>query len=65
MSDVQIRTSTGKALAIVILVAAVTGVAVTLVQHLLLGETKGAVTGAVVGAITAVVSINLLKKKSS
>ena len=65
MNDAQSRTSTGKALAIVIVVAFVTGVTVTLVEHFLLGKIMGAVTGAVVGAVTALVTITLVKKKSS
>jgi len=65
MNDAQSGRSTGKTVAIVILVAIVTALAVTLLQHLLLGQAKPAVTGGVVGAITAVVAINLVRKKSS
>jgi len=65
MSDAQTGPSTGKVAAIVILVAIVTGVAATLLQHLLWGETKAAVTGGMVGAVTAVVAISLIKKRSS
>lgn len=69
MSDAQsgasADTSTGKTIAIVILVAVVTAIAVILFQELLLHQTRTAVTGGVVGAITAVVAVNLMKKKSS
>ena len=69
MSDAPTETangaSTGKIIAIVILVAVVSAIIVTLAQELLLHQTRTAVTGGMVGAISAVVAVNLMKKKSS
>ena len=64
MNDAPSRTSTGKLIALVVVVAVVTAVASTLVQSLLLGHANTAVTGGVVGAITAVVVLGSMKKKS-
>jgi hypothetical protein len=64
MNDAQSGKSTGKTLALVVLIAFVTAVVVTVVQSLLLGHSNTAVTGGVVGAITAVVALSLLRKKS-
>jgi hypothetical protein len=57
--------STAKLLLIVIVVAIVASVASTLVQHLILGKAHTAVTGGVVGALTAVMALNVMKKKES
>jgi multisubunit Na+/H+ antiporter MnhB subunit len=65
MNDAQGRTSTGKLIALVVVVAVVIAVVSTLVQNLVLGHANTAVTGGVVGAITAVVVLSSMKKKSS
>lgn len=64
MNDTQSRKSTGKTIALVVLVAFVTAVVVTVVQSLLLGHSNPAVTGGVVGAVTAVIALSILRKKS-
>ena len=64
MNEARSRKVSGKALALVVLVAIVTAVAATLAQHLLLGKANVAVTGGVVGAITAVVALVTMKKMS-
>lgn len=63
MNDAQSRKSTGKTIALLVLVAIVTAVAVTIAQELMRGHSNAAVTGGVVGAITAVVAIGTLRKK--
>lgn len=52
MKDAQSRKITGRDIALFILVAIITAVAVTLLQRLLLGDSSPAVTGGVVGAIS-------------
>ena len=64
MNDAQNRKSTGKIVALVVLVAIVTAVASTVVQSLLLGHSNPAVTGGVVGAVTAVVAVGTMRKRS-
>lgn len=65
MTDTETRTSMGKTIAIVVLVAIITGVIVTLVQVLIRGNANAAVTGGVVGAVTAITAITVMKKKAS
>ena len=65
MNDTQSQKSIGKTLALVILVAIVTGVAVTFIQILLLGNARPAVTGGVVGGVAAAMAIVTLKKRQS
>ena len=49
MNDAQSQKVTGKTIALVIIVAIVTAVAITLVQQLVLGRSVVAVTGGMVG----------------
>jgi hypothetical protein len=56
---------TGKTIAIVMLVAFITALAVTFIQRLLFGNSNPAVTGGVVGAIMAVMAISIIRKRSS
>ncbi|HWN11151.1 MAG TPA: hypothetical protein VNO50_18070 [Pyrinomonadaceae bacterium] len=65
MNDSQGRTSTGKAVLLVVVVAITAAIASTVVQSLLLGKSNLAVTGGVVGALAAVVAVNTLRKKPS
>ena len=64
MTAPQARQSTGKTIALMIVVAIVAAVAVTLAQKLVLGHSSVAVTGGVVGAVTAAVAITAVRKKS-
>jgi len=64
MNNVRSRKVTGKALALVALVAVVIAVAVTLVQHFVVGRANIAVTGGVVGAVTAAVAFSIMREKS-
>jgi hypothetical protein len=63
MDNPQTQKITAKNLALVILAAIVTAVAVTLIQTLILGKANIAITGGVVGATIAVLSISTLRKK--
>ena len=62
--NAQGGTSTGKTIALVVLVAIVTAVAVTLVQVLIKGNSNAAITGGAVGAVTAAMAISTMRKKS-
>ena len=64
MKDAQSRKPTGKAVALVVVVAIVTAIAVTLMQSWLLGHSNTAVTGGVVGAVTPAVALTTMRKKS-
>ncbi len=59
------RKLTFKAVAVVVSVSIVTAVAVTVVQHLLLGYSNAGVTGGVVGAVTVAVAIITTRKRSA
>lgn len=63
MNDAQSGTSTGKAIALVVIVAIVTAVVVTLAQVWIRGNSSAAVTGGGVGAVTAVMAISTMRKK--
>lgn len=63
MNGSQSRKITGKVVALVVLVAIVTAVAVTLIQRLLLGNSSPTVTGGVVGAVMAAMAISIIKKR--
>jgi hypothetical protein len=65
MSNAPGGMSTGKAIAIVIVVAVITSGAVTLAQVLISGRANTGVTGGIVGAITAATAFTLMKKKSA
>jgi hypothetical protein len=56
---------TGKTIAIVLLVALVTALAVTFIQRLLFGNASPAVTGGVVGATMAAMAVSIIRKRSS
>ncbi len=64
MNSSQSRKITVKTIALVVLIAIVTSIAVTFIQRLLLGNANAAVTGGVVGAVTAVMAINIIRKRS-
>jgi uncharacterized transporter YbjL len=65
MNSSQSGKISGKAIALMALIAIVTAVAVTFIQRLLLGNSSPAVTGAVVGGVTATMVIGILRKRSS
>ena len=56
---------TVKTIAIVMLIAIITALAVTFIQRLLLGNANPAVTGGVVGAVMAVMAVSIIRKRSS
>ena len=64
MAENENQRPTGKAIALVILIAIVAAVVITLVQELVLGHSYVAVTGGVVGALVAAVAFSTMKKKS-
>ena len=63
MNDAQSQKVTGKTVALLIIVAIVTAVAVTLVQQLVLGRSIVAVTGGMVGGVVAAMAVVTMKKK--
>ncbi|MGH9836293.1 MAG: hypothetical protein ACREBD_35540, partial [Blastocatellia bacterium] len=65
MDNSQNRKITGKVIALVIIIAIVTSVAVTLIQQLLVGASNTAVTGGVVGAVTALMAIRVMRKSAA
>jgi hypothetical protein len=65
MTDIQSGKSTGRIIALVVLVAVVTAVVVTLAQELIRGHSNTAVTGGVVGVIAALTVISATRKKAS
>lgn len=64
MNSSQSGKITGKTIALVILIALITALAVTFIQRLLLGNANPAVTGGVVGAIMAAMAISIIRKRS-
>ena len=64
MAENENQRPTGKAIALVILIAIVAAVVITLVQELVLGHSYVAVTGGVVGALVAAVAFSTMKKNS-
>jgi hypothetical protein len=56
---------TVKTIAIVMLIAIITALAVTFIQRLLLGNANPAVTGGVVGAVMAVMAVSIIRKRSN
>lgn len=64
MKDSQSQKISGKTIALLILVAIVAAVAVTLLQHLLVGKSSAAITGGVVGAVVAGLGFTIMRKKS-
>jgi hypothetical protein len=65
MNDGQNRISTGKAIALVVLVAVVTAVVITLAQVLIRGHSNTAMTGGVAGAVAARTAISATRRKAS
>ncbi len=65
MNSSQSGKTSGKTIALVLLVALVTAVAVTFIQRLLLGNANPAVTGGVVGAVMAAMAVSIIRKRSS
>lgn len=65
MNSSQSGKTSGKTIALVLLVAIVTAIAVTFIQRLLLGNAHPAVTGGVVGGVMGAMAISIIRKRSS